>query len=353
MLLVYANREPMLDWVMKDEIYEDLTETYGGPITEELETDVREQMRASDAGEGSADLREAEVQYLVASSGMNLAQLEARKELLNDQMSNFDEATYPYREAEKEYEMLESLGNPYGFYWIQAWKGMINLIEPIMSVVLIAIMILLGLSPVFSEDHTQKTIGLVLATKHGKKQLVTAKLLASVTYIGVIFISLHLTNFIIQLNGHGGLKGWDAPLQSLVTFPSNYSMSPFSLDVWQFYLATLTIQFLAGVAFGVLILCLSHLTKNVLMTFFTSGAILALPFVLRMIGLDFGIFEKINQFSYLEFMRVERLFEQFRAYNVFGHPVLYSTVLLVVFTLITFILVGLIYNRTKHEQVKY
>lgn len=351
-LLVYANREPMLDWVMKDEVYEDLYQVYGGPVTDELEREVREQMRASDAGEASVDRATGEVQFFVAISGSYLGQLEERKDLLNNKIDMLDDTTFQYLEATKELEMLESLGNPYGFYRIQSWTGLIDLIEPFFSVVLITIMILLGLSPIFAEDHSQKTIGLILATKHGRKQLVTAKLLASATYIALIFGSLHLANFMIQLNGYGGLHGWDAPMQSLFTFPANYAMSPFAWDVWQFYAVVLTVQFLGSLAFGLLILFLSHLTKNVLMTFFISGSILGLPFVLRQIGLDRGFFETFNLFSYLEFIRIERLFDQFRAFNFFGQPVLYSTYLIGVFGLISLLLLSGVYYHSKHQQVK-
>src|SRR5690625_1995066 len=353
LLLVYANRTPMLDWVMKDEAYDELYQTYGGPITEEVEAKVREQNRASDAGELSLDQATGDVYFHVAISGSYLRQLEERKVLLNNKLDTIDDRAYEHLEATKELKMLEKLGNPYGFYKIQAWKGMMDLIEPFFSVVLIAIMILLGLSPVFAEDHSQKTIGLVLATKHGKKRLVSAKLLASITYIGVAFILLHLTNFILQLNGYGGLHGWGAPMQSLVTYPADYSMSPFAWDVWQFYFIMLTVQFLAGVAFGVLVLCLSHLSKNVLMTFFVSGSILALPHILRLIGLDRGFFETFNLFSYLEFMRIERLFDQFKVFNFFGQPVLYSTYLIGLFGVVTLVLVGVLYYRSKHQQVKY
>ena len=353
LLLVYANRAPMLDWVMKDEVYDELYQTYGGPVTEELEAEVREQMRKSDAGEVSVDQATGQVQFLVASSGLNLEHLEERKELLDSRIETLDHTTYQYLETTKELEMLEELGNPYGFYLIQAWTGMMDLIEPFFSVVLIAIMILLGLSPVFAEDHSQKTIGLVLATKHGKKSLVTSKLLASITYIGVVFISLHFANFLIQFNGYGGLHGWDAPMQSLVTYPTDYSMSPFDLEVWQFYAVVLTVQFLGSLALGILVLALSHLTRNMLMTFFVSGSILGLPFVLRQIGFDRGFFKTFNLFSYLEFLRVERLFDQFRAFNFFGQPVLYPTYLIGAFGLLTLLLVVVLYYRSNHQQVKY
>lgn len=351
LLLVFANSESMLDWVMKDEIYDELYQTHGGPVTEELELMVREQMRASDAGEVSVDQATGDVQFLVAMSGLNLEQLEERKEFLASKIETLDQKTYQYREATKELEMLKELGNPYGFYLIQAWTGMMDLIEPFFSVVLIAIMILLGLSPVFAEDHAQKTIGLVLATKHGKKNLVTSKILASITYIGVVFISLHFTNFLIQLNGYGGLHGWDAPMQSLVNYPSDYSMSPFNLNVRQFYFIMLTVQFIAGVAFGVLVLCLSNLTKNYLMTFFVSGSLLGLPFILRQIRLDHGFFKTFNLFSYLEFIRIERLFDQFKTFSFFGQPILYPTYLIGVFGLVTILLLGVLYYRSKHQQV--
>ncbi|ADU29483.1 ABC transporter permease [Evansella cellulosilytica] len=350
LLLLFANSRS-LDWVMKDEVYGELYEIFGGPVTEELDSIVREEMVAEDAGERQGGTPASEVNFLVARSALYLGQLEERKDILDEKMATLQASTYEYKVASKELTMLEELKNPHGFYRIQSWNGTLDLIEPFFSVVLIALLVLVGLSPVFSDEHLHKMTGLILATRHGKREVVTAKLLASMTYIGVIFLLLHVINLVSQFIIYGGFKGWYAPIQSLLTFPADYAFSPYAWEVWQFYIITLSVQFLGATALGILVLLLSVITKNAMITFFLSGSILGLPFALRQVGLDHGWLETFNLFSYLELLRVERLFDSFKAYNVFGNPVLFPTLIITVYTVLTLILLWILYYRFKNQQV--
>lgn len=346
---------------MKNGVYEKLFDEWGGPVTEDKISLATEKMQKIDEklAEGTPSLTPEEkaaynVHFIVANAGQHEISLQERKETLHSKIDDVDDQSYAYKEAEKELSMLEQLDDTHGFYLIRAWRGMFDLIEPFMSVILLSTLILLGLTPIFAEEHSQGTLGLILATKHGKGKLVTAKIMASLTYIGVIFSSLHLVNFFLHWLNYGGLQGWNAPIQSLpisTSFNTLYELSPFAWDVWQYYAITLSIQFLACVALAFLVLLISMLVKNVMFAFFISGAVIGAPFMFRILSLDQGIFKYINSFSYLEFMKVDNLFQEFIAYNVFGYPVLYPLMLLFIFVILTAVIVFFTYNRFRHQQV--
>ncbi|MFA9456296.1 hypothetical protein ACERJO_05910 [Halalkalibacter sp. AB-rgal2] len=357
-LMVYAERVPA-DWNMASDIYEELYEELGGPVSEEKESYVREQMEASDAQElgiyTEEDRIAGEVYYLVSLAGLGLQENTARQNELKEQMDRLSASRYDYRVAEKELGMLKEVESSYGFYIVQAWLGMFHFIEPFFSVILLAILILIGLSPVFADEFTQRTTGLILATKNGKRHLVTAKLMAAVTYIVTIFLSLHVFNFILQLNKYGGIQGWNAPIQSLKTASpySNYFNSPFAWEVWQFYAVTLSVQFFGSVAFALVVLSASVFTRNALVTFFVSGVVLGLPRVMNVIGSEYQWAHFLTSFSYMETLRIERLFSSFNAYNVLGQPILYPVLQVIIYTIISVCLIGFIYRVFRKHQVSY
>lgn len=359
LMMVYSNNHQ--DMVMKEEVYEDLYEKWGGTITDEKVNAVRDKMREAEekAAKGPSSLTsdkmaESNVHFLVASAGLHSQTLQERKETLGKTLDSINEQSYKYKEVEKELSMLEKLGEPFGFYVIQAWRGMFDLIEPFFGVIFLSTLILIGVTPVFAQEYSTRTAGLILATKHGKKRIVTAKTMAALTYVFVVFTLLHLVNLFLQWNTHGGFKGWDAPMQNLlggmVSNPT-HAQSPFAWDIWQFYAITLTVQFLACVALAILVLFISTIVKNVMITFFISGVIIGMPFLFRQLGLEQGIFNYINTFSHLEFIRVERLFQEFNGYNVFGFPVLYPLLLLLVFAFITSTIMLLTYYRFARQKV--
>ncbi|MCT8138390.1 hypothetical protein H1D32_11890 [Anaerobacillus sp. CMMVII] len=357
--MVYADILLPGDMTMKEEVYLELSETWGGPVTEEKIMLVREQMRVSDGGGRTLtfeDRAAGEVHYTVAVAGIHAEALHERKEALQGKLATLQEASYEYKEASKELTMLNQLGEPHGFYLIRAWRGMFDFIEPAVGSVFLATLIILGLTPVFADEYSKRTAHLILATKHGKRKIVTTKVMAALTYLFVVFSLLHIVNLLLQVIKFGGIQGGQGPMQNLpggMLFNQNYGLSPYALEVWQFYAVTLTFQIFAGVALGLLVLLLSILTKNSMMTFFISGAVLAIPMMIKQVGFEQGILKYITYFNYLEIMMVVDLFEQFKAYQVLGYPILYPHMSLAIFSVITIIVVVFIYHRFRHQQVNF
>ena len=352
--MVYANNKPG-DFTLKEDVYEELYQTLGGPVTEEKIMYVREQMKASDSGEKTSrtfeDRAAGDVYFLVAIAGINKEELYERKVTLEAEIAGLSENSYDHKLAEKELRMLNELGESHGFYLISAWQGMFDFIEPVAGMIFLSTLILLVLTPVFADEYTKRTAGLILATKHGKRKIVTAKILAAITYIFIIFIALHVINLFLQLQKYGGLQGWDAPIQGLHIYNWYYGQSPYALDIWQFYMVTLSVQFFASVAVGIVVLTLSVMTKNAMVTLFISAAFLGIPFMIQQLGVDRGVFAYVANLNYGELMKISSLFDQFKAYNVFGFPMLYPHLLLVIISVITAVLIFLTYHRFRNEQV--
>src|SRR5690625_681223 len=361
LIMIYANSLPN-SMTMKEDIYEDLLETWGGPITEEKVAVAREQMRKSDSEENTTytaeDRATGLVHNLYVVAAMNTESLNEQKEILQDKKDTLNINSYAYKEATKELSMLKKLGEPYAFYLTGGWRGMFDFIEPGVTVIFLATLILLGVTPVFDNEYANRTSGLVLATKHGKRKIVTVKMMAILTYIFVVLILFHIVNGILQFIKFGGLQGWNAPIQGLSGWLESLSMlsydqSPYAFEIWQFYILTFSLQFVACVMFAILVVFISIILRNSMYTILVSGAVLGVPFVLSQFATGKGPLSYINSFNYVELIKASRLFEGFKAYNVFGYPVLYPNLLVAIFVILTTILMILIYNRHRHMQISH
>lgn len=351
--------------LMKYPIFDELEETLGGPITAEKVAEARERMRLDDE-KGSDeplpnkpiddDHRESYVHFLTVVAGMEADELVEEKERLQRDLDRYDSDTYAYRVADKKLTMLEELGQPYGYYVIQAWRGMHILIEPAFSSMFLIVLVLIGLVPVFSEEHTQRTAGLIAATKHGKFKVVTAKIMASLTYILGIFLILNIANAMIQGVFNGGFAGWDAPTQSFFDYEMShkvYQYSPFNWVIWKTYAVTLGIQLFGSSMIAILILFISSRIKNTMMGFFIGGAILTAPALFTALGLPerFKLFQWIKDFSYLELLRADGLINQFKVYSLFGQPVLYPILILSLFLMISIVIILLTYYGISKQEI--
>ncbi|MBM7541648.1 hypothetical protein [Amphibacillus cookii] len=361
LLLVYINQLPT-DMTMRELVFEELEGTWGGPVTEEKVELARESMHASDTGEISNHTFESKatdyVQFLIVGAAMQKQDQNERLTILEAEMNDFDESTYKHRKASMERDMLQELDDAHGFYLIRSWREMFEFIEPVTHVLLLSILIFLGLSPVFAEEYTHRTTDLILATKHGKTKLVTAKILAALSYIVIIFLSLQIINSFLNLLKFGGIAGWDAPIQGISSGLDSlsrlsYDGSPYNFEVWQFFLLTMGLQLLSCIVIAALVLLLSFLTKNTMITFFISSIIIAIPALLQQLGITDGFLGYLTDFSFLKLMQVSSLFTQFQAYNVFGYPVLYPSLLFTLFALVTGLLIMLIYRLFRNQQVSH
>ncbi|MGD6967391.1 hypothetical protein ACQCVP_13250 [Rossellomorea vietnamensis] len=199
-------------------------------------------------------------------------------------------------------------------------------------------MLLIGLSTIYTKEYSSGVDNYILSSKKGRTVLTRAKLGAALIYALTVVAAWEAVNVISKLYILGNL-GWNTPLQ----YVFKYYSSPYGLTTLEYHLIQLGIHLTAAFGFAILILFISSVSRNSLLSFFTSGAIFSLPFLLvEMTALQPWAVDAVK-FSYLYIMRVEHLFAQFKTINFFGYPVLYPVaavlwmiVLSVVMALVTF-----------------
>ncbi|MCZ0703712.1 hypothetical protein J2T56_001950 [Natronobacillus azotifigens] len=349
--------------IIQTDEYQTLYEEWRGPLSrteidlanqklEELQNRIDQEMEQTEDLEVVFPPQSIEEQAAfrvyssVASIGRYIDSFQQRKEDLQEATRGSTTTAYESEEARLELNMLNELGQPFGFYNTTAWGNTVDFIN-VFAFIILTILIVLGLSPVFADEHSQKSISLIRSTKHGKRKIVTTKILASCTYIVSLFVTLHIINVALEVRKFGALMDGTVPLQNLFLF----IQSPFSLTIWQYYAIALGIQFFASLVIGLLVLFLSIVTRNGMLTFFISGAVIGTPFLFRQLGIDQPFIQYVTQFSYAELMRVKGLFDQFVAFPLFDQPVLYPVLLISTFLLVAILTMYLIYHQYKNQQI--
>lgn len=348
--------------IVQTEEYKILYEKWSGPLTtqeiqlaneklSELEVRQAQQMENSDDNNGlfSISLKDQAARSVYTSvvrTGGYMDSFEGRKDHLLEESRSSSESAYKKKVATKELQMIQKLDQPYGYYNLTAWSSTVDFVNTL-GFLILTILIVLGLSPVFADEHSQKIAPFIYSTKHGKRKLVTAKILASFTYITFLFVWLHAINVVLKIIEYKALVDGNVSLQNLYLFVH----SPFVLTIWQYYGVALGIQLFAAFVIGLLVLFLSIITRNAMLTFFIGGVMIGTPFIFRQLGLEQPFIEIIIKFSYAELMRIKGLFEQFYTFNLFGEPVLYPYLLISIFLLVAIVNILLIYRLYKNQQI--
>lgn len=244
------------------------------------------------------------------------------------------------------YNMIKDIKPPVGDYF-KGWQQLIDFTNTYGFVILGALALLM-LSPVFAEDFRSSGMGsLILSSRHGRKKLVTAKIITSSLVISgcaIIFIALNL----IVVKTSLGLEGGNVALREMY----KYLESPFDLSVFQYFLIQQATFVFGVISFGLLVLLLSAYTRNSLTSFFIGGSIYGVPFFLtRFLDLDSGPIERFAIFSYGELIMVEKMFLNFNAFNLLGTPVLYLHIMYPLFLLLTAVSVFLVYSIISKKQI--
>jgi hypothetical protein len=187
---------------------------------------------------------------------------------------------------------------------------------------------------------------IILSSKHGKGGVITAKILAACIYIaGLVFLFsiVNVATYFYALGTNGG--GY--PLQNIYL----YGASPYELTISHYFMVATAVQLAGSVAFGLLILLMSSLSRSALIPFFFGGLVFATPIALFKLGVHIVWINRLSELSYIEVMRVQNIFVNFKVYNFFGTPILYLEVILFVMAVLSIVNVWFTYYVFRHHQV--
>lgn len=252
--------------------------------------------------------------------------------------------TFDYKAKVMQYKMLKNTNIPVIGY-SKAWANVIDFI-PTFGFVFMGALILLGLSPVFSEEYSTNVASIILSSKHGKGKVTTAKILAACIYIislVFLFSIVNVATYFYALGTNGG----GFPLQNIYL----YGASPYALTISHYFMVATAVQLAGSVAFGLLVLLISSLSRLALIPLFVGGLVFATPIAWLKLGVHIAWINRLSELSYSEVIRVKDIFKDFKVYNFFGTPVMYLEVVLLVMAVLSIVSVWLTYYVFRHHQV--
>lgn len=225
--------------------------------------------------------------------------------------------TYEYKNMKFVYDKVKNIED--SRYYFKA--GWLSTTDFNVIATLITTLIAVGLATMFSDEYQSNGAQIVLSCKRGKSTLVSSKIIAGLIYTGIVFVAI---NFVYML---GAWKfdfiGWDKPLELF----KYYRTTPFDIRVIDYYIAGLGTSFMGSMLFALVTMLFSLIVKNNMISLlFSLGMYYTPAFVGGFIPVD-SIARIFREINLSEAVRIVAMFRDTSTYNIFGTPVLYSTVL--------------------------
>ena len=155
-----------------------------------------------------------------------------------------------------------------------SWNDWVD-INKTMLPCLIAFVILLSLSGVYSDEYTSKMHGVLLTSKKGRKELFLGKLAASCLFSALCVLFFQLLSAIVFARTFG-IPFTNTSLNSLTMF----YMTPSTLSALQYYLLQFLGSIFGAIVLTAVVLCISSFCKTALLSFFLSGTYFGVGFIL-------------------------------------------------------------------------
>jgi hypothetical protein len=203
---------------------------------------------------------------------------------------------------------------------ISYYRGPLEAVDfvNVFGLILSGLFLLIGLSGIYSNEHSSGVENYILSTKNGRKATMTAKLAAAAIFAVVVVVVWEVFNLITRTVVYG-TKGWDMPIQ----YSFKYFFSPYSLTFMEYHMIQLGIHLVAAIAFAGVIVVVSTLSKTTVVSFFVSGFIFGVPVLAQSIMNSNEEWVRIAlRYTLTNIMKVEGLFMNFISVNVFGYPII-------------------------------
>lgn len=248
--------------------------------------------------------------------------------------SSGKENTYQYNNFVKAKNMLLKLDNPHNMYkgnWDNLFDGVTGTIK--------IILLVLGAASIYSREYKTRVAYLNLSTKKGRSTLNAAKIIAAIIYTVIVWAYVTIMYRIRTLAP--GLANGSAAMNSFS------GESIFNISINQYYVLSLCMSLLGMICFALLIVLLSLLTKNILISFGLPLGLYVLP---EAISLPESIMHFVSNINFTELLRGSKIFRKYVTFNVFGNTVLYPY-MIITFAAISLIIMVVICHIFNKKQV--
>ncbi|WP_315166751.1 hypothetical protein [Metaclostridioides mangenotii] len=241
---------------------------------------------------------------------------------IKDEISNLEKEgktdTYEYKNIKYIYSKIKNMEEP-KYYFKTGWYRTTDFK---VIATLITTLIAVGLATIFSDEYESNSAQIMLSCRRGKNKLVLSKIISGLIFTAIVFIIIN-TIFMMSALRYDFI-GWDKPLELF----KYYRATIFDMRIIDFYVIGLGISFIGAILFALVTMLISLLVKNNIISILLSlGVYYAPAFLGGIISID-KIAKVFKEINLAEAVKVEGMFINPNTYNIFGNPILYSTVLL-------------------------
>lgn len=255
--------------------------------------------------------------------------------------------TFAYRKLSDALQCLIELGEP-AFANILLWENLFNNWGEHMMQFLLFVPLAFIIAPVFAVERSSGMDNLILSSRHGRKKIVTAKLL-SVLAASAVVVTLYLAaTFLFGFLPHKSLHGWNAAIQSIPT----YARSMFPFKAWQLALVGAAWLIFTGAVYSLIVSFISSRMKSQMGT---AGISLALLFVnVGLAAMGDTVLQRIQplvDFGLANVTLIKEVFGAHKLFDVFGVSISYPVMAVLVLTSIAALAVFGIYQGQRSRTV--
>lgn len=199
--------------------------------------------------------------------------------------------------------------------YCDGWDKMLSGMGSVLSI-LMCLLVIVTLSPVFSEEYSCHTDSVIYAARYGKTKLVTAKMIASLeTIIGTyaIFMLFHAALYM----GIYGVQGWNVSIQSSL----HYASSTYSLTFLQMFLISVVLNLLGMIAMTIITLFISAKLNTPVSALIASCVVCFLP-VLFDFTESVPLLQKLQEICPIFMLHMNGIFATVKTYMGIQQPVI-------------------------------
>lgn len=219
-----------------------------------------------------------------------------------------------------ELQLQKSMYNEVEINKISYYRGPLEAVDfvNVFGLILSGLFLLVGLSGIYSNEHSSGVENYLLSAKNGRKATMRAKLAAASIFAVSVVVVWEVFNLMMRTAVYG-TKGWDMPIQ----YSFKYFFAPYSLTFMEYHMIQMGIHLVAAIAFAGVIVVVSTLSKTTVVSFFVSGIIFGVPVLAESIMDSNDEWVGIAlRYTLTNIMKVEGLFMNFISVNVFGYPII-------------------------------
>lgn len=247
--------------------------------------------------------------------------------------------------ASKAEEMYGYLSNEYKAYYDYSWGwSRLHAMQTVLPFT-IGLLLIVVLTPMFSDEYGKKTDSLLLSAKYGKSKLIKAKIITSFSIAIFSWLLIQLIN-IATIFSLFGIEGSKAFVQNWAV-----NQSPYAFTYLTSYLAVTAMSFVGLLFLTSMILLISSRSKTPFISLIISAIIILLPTV----HLDIfagRVVQKILMFLPTNILIGVHHFKTFEAFYLFGNVIMLPSAAMAVAGILSILMVIGAYFSFKQHQVE-